>query len=109
MDLLSSRNYEKNVCHELISSWSAVRSVAWRAHAGFAAASTVGEKEARQKGEFPGLKDWDAGRGGCQKVGLSQAWWLTPEILSLKRPEQEDGEFMVSLGYTESSRPALAT
>lgn len=83
--------------------------MAWRAHAGFAAASTVGEKEARQKGEFPGLKDWDAGRGGCQKVGLSQAWWLTPEILSLKRPEQEDGEFMVSLGYTESSRPALAT
>lgn len=83
--------------------------MAWRAHASFVAASTVGETAARQKGEFPGLKDWDAGRGGCQKVGLSQAWWLTPEILSLKRLGQEDGEFMVSLGYTKSFRPARTT
>lgn len=83
--------------------------MAWRAHASSVAASTVGEKAARQKGEFPGLKDWDAGSGGCQKVGLSQAWWLTPVILSLKRLGQEDGGFMVSLGYTERFRSTRAT
>lgn len=102
--MLCSRNYEKNVCRELIRPRSPVRSVAWRAHASSVAASTVGEKAARQKGEFPGLKDWDAGSGGCQKVGLSQAWWLTPVILSLKRLGQKDGGFKASLGYTERFR-----
>lgn len=57
-DLLCSRNYEKNVCHEL-SRGCLSGSVARRAHAQPVAASTVGEQAARHKDNF-----WvDTGQG----------------------------------------------
>jgi hypothetical protein len=34
---------------------------------------------------------------------LSQAWWYMPVIPALGRQSQEDHEFEVILGYTESS------